>query len=266
MVTDFLKKWEFWLGIVGVFGTIFAIYSYIATNKVGQVSYEFDTQKVFDPTNLSGFSLITSDKTLVDKPVYATDLVIWNSGDLSLSENSDRVREPIRVTIPNGTIYYHIIAAQNLVDASNYIIEDSADKGSMMIRWKFFDPGQGIRMTLVHSEAGAPSISLTSRFFEASLSPEKYTPRSHSVENRTRILLVVFLVIISGAIIIALRSSIEKALARLAQGRRLPFSKIVLVATKNSFIGFVGALLIFEGVTFLVLDLYDIYTYRVPPV
>jgi hypothetical protein len=153
-----LKRWEFWFGLVGVFGAIFAVFAYVETYKVGRISYIFDTQKVFDPANLSGFTLVTPDKIFVEKPVYATEAVIWNSGDLSLSDNSDRIREPLTITISNSVIFYHILGAHNLVDDSNYTVTDSPDKSTVTVRWKFFDPGQGVRITVVHSESGMPNI------------------------------------------------------------------------------------------------------------
>jgi hypothetical protein len=105
MIGGFFRRWDFWFGFIGVLGVVFAIYTYVATNKIGRLSYSFDTQKVFDPANLSGFTLVNSEKEPVDKPVYATELVIWNSGDLSLSENSDRIRDPLKINFA-GTIYY----------------------------------------------------------------------------------------------------------------------------------------------------------------
>jgi hypothetical protein len=166
-----LKRWDFWFGLVGVVGVLFAVYTYFATHKVGQISYSFDTQKVFDPANLSGFTLVNPDKDPVERPVYATEVVVWNSGDLSLSDHSDRVREPLRISL-NGVIYYHLVSKINLVDASNYRIDFSQDRSSVTINWKYFDPGQGIRLTLLHSSTGEQKVALSGRFFEASLREE----------------------------------------------------------------------------------------------
>lgn len=169
----FYRRLDLWFGVVGVFGVIFAIYAFISTNKTGRISYAIETQKVFDPNNLSGFTLVTPKKIAVDRPVYATELVIWNSGSLSLSEASDRVREPLKITFANSTIYYHIISAHNLVDDENYEISDSPDKSAITLKWKFFDPGQGVRITVVHSEATEPNVIFSGRFFETTLSDEK---------------------------------------------------------------------------------------------
>jgi hypothetical protein len=166
-----LKRWDFWFGLLGAIGLAFAVFAYVATNRVGRISYIFDTQKVFDPANLSGFSLVNPDKNPVEQPVYATEVVVWNSGDLSLSDNSDRVREPLKISL-NGVIYYHLIGKINLVDVGNYRIDSSIDKSSVTINWKFFDPGQGIRLTLLHSDNGDPKVALSGRFYEASLQQE----------------------------------------------------------------------------------------------
>jgi hypothetical protein len=166
-----LKRWDFWFGLIGVLGVAFAIYSFVATNKIGRLSYAYDTQKVFDPSILSGFTLVASDKTPVDKIVYATDLAIWNSGDLSLSGNSDRVREPFSVKF-SGTIFYHITAATNLVPEDNYQMEVSADRTALTVRWKYFDPGQGLRLTIIHGDNGKSDVAVGGRFFETRLTKE----------------------------------------------------------------------------------------------
>ena len=79
---EWIKRWDIWGVLIGVAGIGLAAYTYFATSKTGRISYNFDTQKVFDPTNLSGFTLVDARNNAVKDPVYATDLVIWNSGDL----------------------------------------------------------------------------------------------------------------------------------------------------------------------------------------
>jgi len=262
---DFLKRWDFLFGLIGVIGAIFGVYAYIANYKVGRISYVFDTQKVFDPANLSGFTLVTPNKIPVDKRVYATELVIWNSGDLSLSEGSDRVREPLQIKIANSTIYYHIVGAHNLVDEANYSIDDSSDKSSITIHWKYFDPGQGLRITILHSEVGEPSISLTGRFFETSLSAEKTSPKSLPGDDGHRFIVGSALALIIGVLLVifgpnpdTVMDQFRKSPDRIARFGRL-FAKLAV----SKFIGFILAL---QGGTFLILGLYLFYTYRVPPV
>jgi hypothetical protein len=159
------KRWDFWFGLVGVFGSLFAIYGYVVSNKVGRISYTIETQKVFDPANLSGFTLITPENAPVKKVVYATELVIWNSGDFSLGEGSDRIREPLQIRL-NGVAYYFLLGKTNLVDASNYQIAMLEDRSGVTIRWHFLDPGQGFRLTLLHSDATDPNVTLSGRFLD----------------------------------------------------------------------------------------------------
>ena len=97
MVGSLIKKWEFWFGLVGVIGAIFAVYAYVATSKVGRISYVFDTQKVFDPTNLSGFSLVTADKTSVVAH-GAVPVLSWNV--LGREENPSTFQRPAAIRRP----------------------------------------------------------------------------------------------------------------------------------------------------------------------
>jgi hypothetical protein len=147
---------------------MFAAYTYYATHEVGQISYSYETQKVFDPTNLSNFKLYDSSGKQITSAVYATNLVIWNSGNLSLSERSDRIREPIKVTL-DGAIQYFIINKVNLVEPENFDVKIAPDNKSITLKWKFFDPSQAIRLTIVHSESSTPFLSLSGRFFQTSI-------------------------------------------------------------------------------------------------
>jgi hypothetical protein len=165
---DWIRRWDIWGVIVGVLGIALAAYTYFATEKVGRISYSFDTQKVFDPGILSGFTLVGANGEPIKQVVYATDLVIWNSGDLSLSENSDRVREPIKISV-DGTIHYFILNKLNIVPAENYTLEIAQDKKSLSIGWRYFDPPQGIRLTLIHSNSEMGKIAISGRFFDTSL-------------------------------------------------------------------------------------------------
>jgi hypothetical protein len=124
---DWLKRWDIWGVVVGLLGILVAAYTFYVTDKVGRISYSYETQKVFDPTNLSGFTLVDGTNEPIKQPVYATDFVIWNSGDLSLSENSDRVREPMNVSI-DGVIHYFILSKVNIVSPDNYRVSIASDK------------------------------------------------------------------------------------------------------------------------------------------
>jgi hypothetical protein len=167
------------------------------------------------PANLSGFTLVNPDKRPVERPVFATEVAIWNSGDLSLSQNSDRVRDPLQITL-NGVIYYNLISRVNLVPADNYDITISQDRRSISIKWKFFDPNQGVRLTLVHSSDGDPRITFTGRFFEAELREE-----SHSALRKKEALPPGVPYIGFGAILLGVLAfvSVRKLRAEFATGR-----------------------------------------------
>jgi hypothetical protein len=164
-----LKRWDIWGVLVGVAGIAVATYTFYVTDKVGRISYRYETQKVFDPANLSGFTLSdTANNEPIKQSVFATDFVLWNSGDLSLSEGSDRVRDPIKISI-SGTIHYFIVNKFNIVPADNYHIAIAPDKKSLIISWHYFDPPQGIRLTIVHSGSSSPNVVVSGRFFETAL-------------------------------------------------------------------------------------------------
>jgi hypothetical protein len=180
---DWIKRLDVWGVVVGILGILVAAYTYFATEKVGQISYSFDTQKVFDPAILSGFILVGANGDPIKQAVYATDLVIWNSGDISLSENSDRMREPIKVAV-DGTIHYFILNKFNVVSAENYNLVVAKDNKSLSIGWRYFDPPQGIRLTLIHSEAEKSKVTISGRFFETSLVEQTTTPPSQTGTNK----------------------------------------------------------------------------------
>lgn len=167
---ELFRRWEFWCGLVGVFAALFAVYVYIVTSKIGRVSYILETQKVFDQQTLPEFRLVTKDGVAIGGTVYATELIIWNSGDLSLSKNSDRIREDVKFTISGpGEIHYFILGNVNVVTADNYQIHISEDRKTLNLKWQFFDPGQGLRITIVHTGEERTITNLMARFFEAAL-------------------------------------------------------------------------------------------------
>jgi hypothetical protein len=185
---NFLKRWDFWFGLIGVAGVGFAIFTYIDATKIGRVSYIVETQKVFEPSNLTGFTLVTPENSRVQTPVYASEIVIWNSGRLSLSHDDNRVREPIRIVAPKeASIYYFIINKTNVVPLDNYKLDLSPDKSSAVLEWKYFDPGQAISIAVVHSGTENQIVpTVEGRFFETSLRKEIKT----SVNTREAIQLV----------------------------------------------------------------------------
>jgi hypothetical protein len=255
-----LKRWDFWFGLLGSLGLLFAVFTYVVTNKIGRVSYSFDTQKVFDPANLSGFALVTADKVSVEKPVYATDVVIWNSGDLSLSDNSDRVREPLKINL-NGVIYYYIVSRINLVDPTNYRIELSQDRSAVTITWKFFDPNQGIRLTLLHSDDGEPKVELSGRFFDASLHRE--SERKPIRNDAKYVFLSVGLIAIAFGIVTLFYSRLR--MAQVAVGND-PSTKLSRRISFLRLMSFLSAIVITEGLTVIGLAFFAGYFSRVPPV
>lgn len=179
---SWIKRWDIWGVLVGVIGIVVAAYAFYVTDKVGQISYNSDTQKVFDPTNLSGFSLVDSANATIKQTVYATDFVVWNSGGLSLSENSDRVREPLKISV-DGTIHYFIVNKFNVVSAENFRSAIADDKRSLTISWRFFDPGQGIRLTIIHSRSD--KLDVSGRFFETSLAKREVLDKADR-NNQTK--------------------------------------------------------------------------------
>lgn len=177
MIWYLLKRLDVWGIIIGVAGFAFGIYTFYHAEKTGRISYAISTQKIFDPGNFRGFTLIAADGMPVEDAVFASDVVIWNSGDLSESSDANRVREPIKAELSDGIFRYYVLGAVNIVGSDNYTIDISPDQRHVTIAWKFFDPGQGVRLTLVHSAKNSiPKISLVGRFFETSLAEQRALP------------------------------------------------------------------------------------------
>jgi hypothetical protein len=170
-----IRRWDFWFGVVGILGVLFTIFTYFASVRVGRVSLLMNTQRIFDPKNFSGFKLLDEQGVTIEKPVFATEVTVWNSGNLSLSSNSDRIREPLHLSFPGGTqIHYFILGKINIVSPENYKFRITDDKRSFVAEWVYFDPNQAFRITLVHSGGDGSKPAATARFFEASLVEEPF--------------------------------------------------------------------------------------------
>jgi hypothetical protein len=239
---DWLRRWDIWGVVVGVLGIAVAAYTFYVTDKVGRISYRYETQKVFDPANLSGFTLIDAASEPIKQPVFATDLVIWNSGDLSLSENSDRVREPIKVSIDDGVIHYFILSRVNVVAADNYRVLIASDKKSLSISWRYFDPPQGIRLTIVHSNSASPKVTVFGRFFETSLLDRSEPARKTTSPRDERIFAGVFFAL-SLLLLVAVGYLLLRRKKRGLEMTKLEYTMILLILFQCG----LGGLLFFKA-------------------
>jgi hypothetical protein len=67
----------------------------------------------------------------------------------------------------------------NFVNPDNYTIAISDDKKSATVQWLYFDPGQRIRITFIHSGGDGTNVTVTGKFFETALALQN-VPKSTS--------------------------------------------------------------------------------------
>jgi hypothetical protein len=211
MLRDFFKlsNPNLWAVIITIFGTIYTVYGYYEQRRVGLLSYQIQTQKIFDPADLRNFKLVNERGIPIDRKVYASELLFWNSGDLSISAQSDRIREPLKVNLTGEGNFFYFNVASAVPSSDNYSLMLLPDAKTYEIKWKYLDPQDGFKITFVHSGESQTKVTIDGRFFETSFVNEVLYKKDQNPWTLRILLLgfILFSLMTGGWVISSFRSS-----------------------------------------------------------
>lgn len=111
------------------------------------------------------FSVIDNAGQHVGENVYATNVTVWNSGDLPVEPQN--IRSPLTISV---TAPVRVLDAKLARTTSNNISEFKVDNaqlgiGSFQVTWKYFDPREGFRLRLIYASKDVRPINLEGTIF-----------------------------------------------------------------------------------------------------
>jgi hypothetical protein len=159
----FLKRNNHWVGVAGIaIGCVFSIYFYLGSQPTGEISLLFNTVKIAQATQ--GIKILDSHDIPISSDVYALEIVVWNTGALSLGVKSDRIRRPLSIIL-GGASRILVAQVQRTLGASlaELNIQPNISDKTIMIDWTQFDPGDAFKLLIVYSAKVQSSISYEGR-------------------------------------------------------------------------------------------------------
>jgi len=148
-------------GVIGVVGLIFSIYTYERTKLNGLLIYHVVQRLVYKPVKIDELNeIIKLEKTGSASSIFLSEITIWNAGNISFEQKDNRI--PVRLLGDQSfnVVGYKIINSKSIV-TDNFSAE--IYRKSLKIDWKIFDPGEAVKIAIVHN--GNPnSISVVGNF------------------------------------------------------------------------------------------------------
>ena len=154
------KFWTLSGWFIGLISLAFGLWAYYDTKAAARISYQTVSREVFSPplhfqpevtTQQGGHTQTTSEA------IQQTVLLIWNSGNISVSPTD--IRLPLSISLnKSGDLksFKLVEASSSLPD--NFTLEQSGD-AQLTIRWRAFDPDMAVKLAILHPSATKPHVS-----------------------------------------------------------------------------------------------------------
>lgn len=137
---------------IGLGGFVFGIYAFLANRQNPEVSFQTTQIKVVDGSlPIQAITVNDKDGRKITGDVYGAEITLWNSGNVDFGP--EKVRNPVRVTLPREA---HILDSAIIGEIpkgrdSFALRGDGTDPQTLFIAWRFFDPGEGVKIRLIYS-------------------------------------------------------------------------------------------------------------------
>ena len=152
-ILDILSKG--WIGtIVGLAGIVLAVVFYLRSCRRARLACQIDHVTLVGGPGAAfeGEVEIRFAGAVVPR-ITLSKIVIWNNGDRTISGTDLVERDPLRVEVPAaGRILKHTIVRQPRTVNAWHVDQPSSNR--LDLSFDFLDPGDGIRLEVIHSQLG----------------------------------------------------------------------------------------------------------------
>jgi hypothetical protein len=154
--SDWTKTNNQWFGLFGfLVGIAGLALGYFSTPK-GSISYQGKSIAIVDAGHSTGLRVTDISGRPITDNAYALEVAIWNSGDLTLGQNSDRVRAPLSIRLPDtAEILGASIQRSNIVGPA---LRATQTNRLVKIDWADFDPGDGLKLLSAYTSSQTAAI------------------------------------------------------------------------------------------------------------
>jgi hypothetical protein len=161
---DLVARNSHWIGLFGIlFGAALSAYFYFASKQVGEISLSFKTVKIAQ-AGIPILKILDDKGESITADVYGLEAVIWNSGDISLGESSDRIRKPLTIALsgPVRILGAVVQDTRNVSAADIHAVVHANEKG-LTISWRQFDPADALKVFVIYTGQSQSAIEYSAR-------------------------------------------------------------------------------------------------------
>jgi hypothetical protein len=146
---------------IAVISLAVTVFTYLWARHEAHISYHATTLQIVNQKEAVPFSVIDSTGERVMENVYATNVTVWNSGDLPIDPPNVRSPLVIYLTPPGIRIIDVILENVTRENISGFRIDgDPKQSGGVQISWRYFDPKDGFRLRLIYASADVRKVNL----------------------------------------------------------------------------------------------------------
>lgn len=133
-----------------IVGFIFTFYFYYVPQQKKELSYQFSEPSIiYDSKNISSKIHVTDNLgNPINGNLYLVTGYIWNSGNLPIE--TEMVRAPIEIIVPPEEAKIKDFQIINQSDTINEFSLLAIDSNTIQLRWKYFDPNEGVSFQLFY--------------------------------------------------------------------------------------------------------------------
>lgn len=151
-----------WGIVLGVFGTIFAIWTYIETKQIAQITYYVSHETVYRPSlSLDTHLFVPPNGDKISKRVVQTVVTVWNGGNIALKGEDTRAKLRMSGDSSISMLAHKLALTKILQGSTGFSIEQN--ERYIEVDWRVFDPGEAFQIVIL-SSGNSESMDVTGRF------------------------------------------------------------------------------------------------------
>lgn len=181
--------------LLGLVGITLSIYFYFQSLKTKEISFELiePASLIYDSSNASSsIKLLDKDSLSIKDNVYILTGIIWNSGDLPISE--DDVRKGVSLNLSSAKkILDFKILKQNDAEVAKFSLNKKSGN-ALGLNWKYFDPKFGFSFQIIYTGNENPDFKISGKILDV---PEF---RKDTYPKNNKMLLLGIIITVCGSI------------------------------------------------------------------